>query len=296
VAIEVDNLSLNTVGASWCNEAILDLTAGIDGVSLTASTQGSSGPCTDLPFGGFFNLDDLGLTFSTTAGGVVEWELFEDFDDNINTADATYTSGLLRLYLCPTGQTLLPVNLISFSAKARDKDIQLEWVTSAEENNEGFSIERSTSGAAWQQVAWVPGNGGQQVEQSYSFSDQGVIPGATYYYRLKQMDFDQSFNYSEVVEAQLLYTLEDGVFLGNVFPNPATSVQPAKVEVFTKDATTAEIFITNFAGQRLRNQRVALTAGTNNLELNTMGLPAGLYLVSVNMGSKMLQRKFEVQR
>ncbi|MBC6996589.1 T9SS type A sorting domain-containing protein [Neolewinella lacunae] len=297
VAVEFANYNFNTVGGSFCIEALLLVeNSALEGVVFTPSLQNDVGPCTDLPFDEFIDLVAEDLVFPTNASGTVLWQLFEDFDDNPNAADATYTSGMVTLYRCPTGQTLLPVTLLAFTAEAKEKDIQLDWATSNEVDNEGFAVERSTDGTEWRQVGWVTGAGEQEAEQTYSFMDQSVMPGATYFYRLKQMDYDQTFTYSEVVQAQLQQALVDGVFMGQVFPNPAPSAQAANLEIFLENPTQVDIVITNFAGQQLRSQRMNLSAGAQKLELNTIDLPTGLYLASFNLAGKAIHRKFEVQR
>ncbi|MBS1623559.1 MAG: hypothetical protein JST83_06040, partial [Bacteroidetes bacterium] len=101
--------------------------------------------------------------------------------------------------------TPLPVTLLYLTADAIDnKYIDLDWATASEINNKGFAIERSTDGREFTQIGWVDGHGNSNTQLSYSYSDRTVQPGAVYYYRLRQVDFDGQFVYSEIVSASLI--------------------------------------------------------------------------------------------
>ncbi|MBK8339861.1 MAG: hypothetical protein IPK99_07610 [Flavobacteriales bacterium] len=93
---------------------------------------------------------------------------------------------------------LLPVELISFTAYCRDNEVNLQWSTASERDNDHFAIERSADGYAWETIGWVPGAGNAQHTIQYSFSDAGVTD-ALNYYRLGQTDFDGTITYSSVV-------------------------------------------------------------------------------------------------
>ena len=101
----------------------------------------------------------------------------------------------------------LPVDLLTFSSELRDEQIFLSWKTSSEIDNKGFEIQRTEDfNQPYRNLGWVDGtnlaNG-----SSYHFIDENVENGKTYYYRLKQLDLDESFSFSPVVsETCLLYT------------------------------------------------------------------------------------------
>ena len=103
-----------------------------------------------------------------------------------------------------TGVTL-PVELSSFQGKSREGIIELQWQTASELNNRGFEIEKSASLEEWESASFVEGKGTTSVATSYRFLDPVPFPGRNYY-RLKQIDFDGQFTYSQVIEVANIQT------------------------------------------------------------------------------------------
>ncbi|MBX2874283.1 MAG: hypothetical protein KTR30_19340 [Saprospiraceae bacterium] len=97
---------------------------------------------------------------------------------------------------------LLPVEWSYFRASTQTKGVSLEWETLTESNNSGFSVERSLDGIQFASIAWVEGKGSTQEASAYQFWDQELPETPLVYYRLKQVDFDGSYDYSELVSVQ----------------------------------------------------------------------------------------------
>ncbi|GBD86947.1 hypothetical protein BMS3Abin03_00872 [bacterium BMS3Abin03] len=126
----------------------------------------------------------------------------------------------------------LPVELISFSARVSGSSVLLDWSTSSETNNKGFEIERNfplnlpegeTFG--WEEIGFVQGNGTTARQHSYSFIDENLLAGK-YKYRLKQIDFDGTFEYSNILDVEV--DLPNEFSLQQNYPNPfnpTTSIQ-----------------------------------------------------------------------
>ncbi|HSW54190.1 MAG TPA: T9SS type A sorting domain-containing protein [Ignavibacteriaceae bacterium] len=141
---------------------------------------------------------------------------------------ATFTHPYFMLinfaYLILTYQNVVPVELVSFNAVLIDDNIQLEWLTTTETNNSGFEIERKALsfgeglGEAWEAFGFVPGFGTTTETKTYSFIDENITNG-TYKYRLKQIDFDGSFEYSNEIEVEVDFTPKEFVLYQN-YPNP----------------------------------------------------------------------------
>ncbi|HEY6436975.1 MAG TPA: T9SS type A sorting domain-containing protein, partial [Ignavibacteriaceae bacterium] len=109
---------------------------------------------------------------------------------------------------------IVPVELASFSATRDNNDVILSWFTATETNNRGFEVQRKTN-VDYEGIAFVEGYGTTTETQNYLFRDVNV-PSGTYTYRLKQMDFDGSFSYSDEVEIE-----QPAVFyLAQNYPNP----------------------------------------------------------------------------
>ncbi len=111
----------------------------------------------------------------------------------------------------------IPVELVSFAANAVKDEVELNWRTATETNNQGFEIERMNAGGTFEQIGYVAGFGTTTEPKTYSFTDSKLETGS-YTYRLKQIDFDGTFEFSNEinidVELPLQYALEQN------YPNP----------------------------------------------------------------------------
>jgi len=119
---------------------------------------------------------------------------------------------------------VVPVELISFAAKANNRDAVLNWSTSTETNNAGFEIERKQIFNSqnypdnnWERINFVNGNGTSNELHNYSYVDDNLAPGK-YLYRLKQIDFNGTSKYSHTIEVEI-FSPNDFVLEQN-YPNP----------------------------------------------------------------------------
>src|SRR3990170_1131204 len=112
---------------------------------------------------------------------------------------------------------VIPVELISFTSTSNGKDVTLNWSTATELNNYGFEVQRKAFAREFATVAFVKGQGTTTQKNEYNFSDKSLDEGK-YFYRLKQMDFNGSFEFSKTIEVDVRlvneFTLEQN------FPNP----------------------------------------------------------------------------
>jgi hypothetical protein len=123
-----------------------------------------------------------------------------------------------------------PVELISFSSDVFENVIKLNWTTATETNNSGFEILRFTQNVnEWEMIGFVPGFGTTAEPKSYSFLDENVTTGI-YKYRLKQIDFDGSFTYSNEIEVEVDFTPKEFVLYQN-YPNPFNPITTIKFTV-----------------------------------------------------------------
>ncbi len=115
---------------------------------------------------------------SISAGSICE-HTFGDLDeyDNIDIDD-----------------NFLPIDLLSFDAKVKSSNVILNWITASEVNNDYFTIERSRDLTNWEVVGMIKGSGTTSIATEYSLTDFSPLKGVSYY-RLKQTDFDGSFEY-----------------------------------------------------------------------------------------------------
>ncbi len=117
----------------------------------------------------------------------------------------------------------LPVQLSSFTVTAVKNNVQLNWHTATEVNNYGFEVERrvvkseQSTVNSWQKIGFVIGAGTSNAPKEYSYTD-AVVSSGNYIYRLKQIDVDGLFKYSQSVEVSLMKTAEFA--LDQNYPNP----------------------------------------------------------------------------
>jgi hypothetical protein len=172
---------------------------------------------------------------------------------------------------------LLPVELVSFEAKAESNIALLKWETASEQNNRGFEIQRSSNGNDWKMLGFVAGSGTSTENRQYVFLDEKPLTGANYY-RLRQMDFDNGEKYSRVRTVQLKQV---NGFL-SLSPNPATA--KTRLTFDADEAGEAALTIYDVSGKPLKAQTVALNAGKNQLDIELPDLPGGTYWVKITAG------------
>ena len=172
------------------------------------------------------------------------------------------------------GDAALPVNLLSFSANKHADDVDLQWSTSFEEENDYFVVERSVDGQAWEPLASLPGQGANFPVSEYNFKDGHPATGANYY-RLVQVAMDGTSTYSEIVSA---------TFAGStvsIFPNPAGD------HLTVMSTETIEVF--NGQGQQIPLASLSPVAGNGSYKLDLHSLRKGLYYIRTgNQVSKFL--------
>lgn len=111
----------------------------------------------------------------------------------------------------------LPVELISFIADVTDNNVLLNWQTATETNNQGFEVQRKSSVGDFAAIGFIEGKGTTTEQHNYSFTDKSLSEGK-YSYRLKQIDFDGSFEYSKTIDVEITSPLEFS--LSQNYPNP----------------------------------------------------------------------------
>lgn len=126
--------------------------------------------------------------------------------------------------------SVLPVRLISFDGRlTASGHAELLWKTAEEVNNLGFEVQKSLDGKNWELLGWVDGAKNSKTEQSYRFVDEEFT--TTSYYRLRQIDFDDSYTYSKIV---CVIPEKESLDRFYVYPNPS---RESKVKVQVPERT-----------------------------------------------------------
>ena len=171
-------------------------------------------------------------------------------------------------YAGNTAPLVLPVTFRSFLATLEGEQVELNWRTSAELNNDRFLIERSSDANIWAEIGKVLGSGTTDTEQAYRFVDTDRPDSETIYYRLKQVDFDGQYSYSRTVSV----TASPVVDVPVVYPNPAVVGSTLTV----RNTASGTLRLYDAAG-RLQLSR-PVREGTDRIDLD---LAPGLYYLQV---------------
>ena len=173
----------------------------------------------------------------------------------------------------------LPVEFLFFSATVESRSILLNWATASEETNSHFEVERSIDGENFTQIGEVTGSGDSKERIDYDYFDYEVPQGiATFYYRLKQVDYDGKYEYSKTVAA-LGSSLEplEIIVRGNPFREEMT------VTLSSTNDESMQIRILDLQGRELYASSHQVYQGMNDLDVTNLGhLMAGTYLLNLS--------------
>lgn len=185
------------------------------------------------------------------------------------------------IFYKPNACEIVPVELTSFTATHLGTKINLQWSTATETNNMGFEIEKSLDQNVWTKLGFVSGKGTTTEITNYSYSDDNIINGVSYY-RLKQLDFDGSINYSPIVSVDVIspsiYSLSQN------YPNPFNPTSTINYSLPKESFVT--IIIYNILGDEIAvlvNEKKQ--AGSYSIEFNATNLTSGVYFYRLQADS-----------
>jgi hypothetical protein len=186
-----------------------------------------------------------------------------------------------------TNGGVVPVELTSFTAEAMDQKVILRWTTATELNNNGFEIQRKVAESDFATVGFVRGEGTTTNQREYSYIDKDLADGK-YFYRLKQVDYNGTYEYSDVIEVDVRslneYTLEQNY--PNPF-NPATTIG-----YVLREKTNAKLILLNAIGEEVA---VLVNGeqdkGFHKIDFNASTLASGVYFYRLQAGSFVQTRK-----
>jgi len=209
---------------------------------------------------------------------------------------STVTARLLANGAAVTiNSTVLPVELVSFTATASGMNTNLHWSTATEINNSGFEIQRRQTGD-WAKVGFVAGAGTSNAPRNYSYTDSKLSAGS-YAYRLKQIDNNGAFTYGSTVEVAIS-SAPAAFALSQNYPNP---FNPSTVISYSLEkAGMVSLRVYNMLGQEVATLvNGPQEAGVYSVPFNTskaLGLSSGVYVYRLEAGSFVSTKKLVLMK
>jgi len=190
----------------------------------------------------------------------------------------------------------VPVELISFTADVNENNVTLSWSTATETNNQGFEVQRSVSGGEYETITFVNGKGTTTEMQYYSYTDAGLTEGV-YNYRLKQVDFDGTFEYSEAVMAEVV--IPKVYSLSQNYPNPFNPSTTINYSIKEKGLVTLKVFdilgneVKTLVNEVQEPGKYAIKFGSHSGESVNDGrnLASGIYFYTLQAGDFVSTKK-----
>ena len=192
----------------------------------------------------------------------------------------TYSTQIDGIRVSAIWDELVPVELNSFTVMAMGSDVLLNWSTVTELNNAGFDIQRSSEVNEFITIGFVPGHGTTTEPMNYRFVDAN-LSGGSYTYRIKQVDFNGTFSYSNEinvdVETPLMFELAQN------YPNPFNPSTTIKFSIHENSSVSLKIF--NTLGQEVKtlvNQNIE--SGVHTIIFDASQLKSGIYFYKIDAG------------
>jgi hypothetical protein len=188
--------------------------------------------------------------------------------------------------------SIVPVELTSFTASTSNGSVNLQWRTATETNNRIFEIERKSENTEYLTVGFVNGQGTTTQPHDYTFSDNSVIPGS-YSYRLKQIDYDGRFSYSNVVNVEI--TAPTVFQLSQNYPNPFNP--STTISYSLAQAGNVRLAVYNTLGQEITTLvNEFKESGNYQISFDAVSLSSGVYLYKLETPNFVQIKKMVVNK
>jgi hypothetical protein len=188
--------------------------------------------------------------------------------------------------------SVLPIGLTEFSGEYSDvsRSNEITWTTSSETNNDYFVLERSADGMNFGAIADIDGQGTSYSENTYNYFDP-IQNADTYYYRLKQYDYDGSYSYSDIIAIQSEW--DDSKFFGSIFPNPAKT-SFTLITAARDVAAPVNVLLINAQGNVVKTQELMGHTNAANYGIDISDLTSGVYTIQLSSGNESEVRKIVI--
>ncbi len=221
------------------------------------------------------------------AGAIMVRDILFNGVDQISALQGiTVTGGRLNVFNAAVeiSTPIVPVELVSFNGEYNNGLVRLSWITATEVNNSGFEILRSSKNInEWVSLGFVPGNGTTTEFQFYSFTDESTSPG-TYNYRLKQIDFNGQFEYSDIIAVEVNTPRE--FKLEQNYPNPFNPSTNIGFTIAEREFVTLKVYdilgreVISLVNEELPAGEYQIEFGSNLIHQ----IPSGVYVYNLKAG------------
>lgn len=173
----------------------------------------------------------------------------------------------------------LPVTWSDFGIRNKDCNLELFWTTAQEINNEKYEIQRSTSGSSFSTIATIFGSGNSLYSMNYIYEDESVRKGEEYYYRLKQIDYDGKFDYSDIVSQKVDCNNADESLA--VYPTLISDGNRINIQS-NEISRVIDILVVNANGKEVY-QRTNVSFQDNDIFfIDSSNMSPGIYFISLS--------------
>lgn len=221
----------------------------------------------------------------TTARSINYVMLLDGTSTNSADASVPQLSDIQTGGVTTLDDTVLPVNLMSFTAKKQNNGVQLKWVTASEQNNRQFEILRSANGKDFSLLATKSGRGTAQGTATYFYQDTKPLAGVNYY-QLRQVDFDGNTN--DLGVAAVNFELSS---LG-LTASYSSAGQQLNLSVYSAVATEATVSVTDVMGRNVTKKKVSLAQGQTQILL-PVTLQGAVYVATLQTAQTNVSTKFK---
>jgi len=238
------------------------------------------------------------FTSTATVGLTTAWDFETNPNDDVANNDYwdidgtnAINSGYPFLSWENGGDVTLPVDLILFTATQKNNKVILKWQTGSEQENLGFVIERKDDENKYVEIASystedeLKGQGNTSVRSNYEFTDENVVSGITYEYRISDVDYSgkiTNLKSATITITEKNLTVTDKYTLGSTYPNPFNPTFTLPLQL--NESAFVNVQLVNILGQRVMQiENKQMSIGNNDLQINCESLNSGVYFVKATI-------------
>ncbi|MEP1032824.1 choice-of-anchor D domain-containing protein [Ekhidna sp.] len=267
------DLGSTAEGINWYNDTDVD--------AFANNTDGWSGDNSN------WESAEIDLPIVLENNSTVQFRVLFESDGGVTGTGVAFDNFMIFGDVTP-----LPVELLTFAGYALNNQVELEWTTAVEINNDYFEVQHSLDGIEFSTIDMVDGNGSSNELLSYNFIHQSPALGNNYY-RLKQVDFDGAEEIHPIIQVYNDYYF-DGMEV-TIYPNPTQSDEMNFRIISGDDHTSFEMTVLNLDGKILLKKTIPGTTNLDQRMMQNFKLKAGIYIATFLQGDRLITKRLIVR-